>query len=235
MRKRLRLGKRYNPEFEKFFKEHCTLDEETGKITVRDAYAHLGFNIGWRGDLVSVTYANAVWFLKHGEWPKHKHHIDHINDDSLDNRPCNLQELTEAANQAKRRGRKVYRSYGSGKYGYGIGVHNDKRDGRFYVDRTLSRGHGKGDLKGIRYSLGGFDTLDEAEQAVAAHISVLEINGPDHIPVALTKKPKKTTVEYDKNTEEMRELRRQGMTFQQIADKFGVRLGVVYRRTRDVS
>jgi hypothetical protein len=171
MRKRLRLGKRYNPEFEKFFREHCSLDEETGKITVRDAYAHIGFNIGWSGDLISVTYANAVWFLKHGEWPKAGHHIDHINDDALDNRPCNLQEITEAENQAKRRGRKVYRSYGKGKYGHGFGVYNDKRDNRFYVSRNISRGLTGGKSKLI--SMGGFASLAEAEAFIGQQIALL--------------------------------------------------------------
>lgn len=169
---RLRLLKvRDNPEFMQFFKDHVSVDE-IGKLTVNDCYAYLGFNLSWNGKPVSVTYANAVWFLTHGSWPKAGHHIDHIDDDPLNNRPDNLQEITEAENHKKRRGRKVYRSYGKGKYGYGFGVHHDKRDGRFYVSRNISRGETGG--KPRRVTFGGFDTLAAAEAKVAAQIAGLE-------------------------------------------------------------
>lgn len=230
-RKRLTiLKKRDNPEFEKFFKEHASVDEN-GKITVNDCYAWLGFNMSWGGETISVTYANAVWFLAHGEWPKPGYHVDHKNDDSLDNSPVNLQEIK---NQAKRRGRKVYRNYGTGKYGYGLGCHHDKRDSRFYVDRNLSRGHGNGDLQGIRYSLGGYDTLEQAEKIIAKHIEEIKLNGLDYLPESVKKKPKKTSVHLDKNYEQMREMRREGKTLQQIADNFGVSMTSVYNRVKDI-
>lgn len=233
-RERLRIvKKRDNPEFEKFFKEHASVDKD-GKITVRDCYAYLGFNISWNGELISVTYANAVWFLTYGEWPKPGYHIDHINDDSLDNKPKNLQELTEIENHKKRRGRKVYRSYGTGKYGYGLGCYRDKRDNRYYVDRNLSRGHGNGDLKGIRYSLGGYDTLEEAEKTISVHIEEIKIKGLEHIPEQYVAKPKRTSVHLDENYNEMREMRREGKTLQRIADHFGVSITSVYNRTKDI-
>ncbi len=169
-RKRL-LKKRDYPEFMAFLQKHVSVDD-TGKLMIRDCYAHLGFNIGWNGTLVSVTYANLVFFLKKGRWPKPGHHIDHIDDDSLNNRPDNLQEITEAENQAKRRGRKVYRSYGGGKYGYGFNVHHDKRDDRFYVSRNISRGETGGKSK--RITFGGFDTRAAAEAKVTALIAGLE-------------------------------------------------------------
>lgn len=171
MRTRVKLKtKRSNPEFEKFFKEHASVDPRTGKIQVKDCYAYLGFNMNWGSDLMSMTYANAVWFLTYGNWPQPGYNIDHINDDPLDNRPDNLQEITTIENHKKRRGRKIYRSYGKGKYGHGLYVHADKRDGRFYVSRNISRGLGNGDLRSMKESLGGYDTLVEAESRVARYI-----------------------------------------------------------------
>lgn len=170
MHKSKSMIRRNDPEFMEFFKKHASVDKN-GNIKVKDCYANLGFNIGFKGCPVNVTYANAVWFLTHGRWPKPGHHIDHIDDDSLNNAPDNLQEITEAENQAKRRGRKVYRTYGSGKYGYGFAVYSDKRDGRFYVSRNISRGETGGKSKRIGY--GGFDSLEEAESVIAKQIKLL--------------------------------------------------------------
>lgn len=155
--------KRNDPEFMVFFKKHAKVDEN-GWIKVIDCYANLGFNIGFKGCPVNITYANAVWFLTHGRWPKPGHHIDHIDDDSMNNRPDNLQEITEEANHFKRRGRKVYRSYGKGKYGHGFGILCDKRDGNYYVSRNISRGLTGGKSK--REGHGSFKTLAEAETYV---------------------------------------------------------------------
>lgn len=165
------MVRRNDPEFMEFFKKHASVDE-TGHISVQDCYANLGFNIAFKNCPVNITYANAVWFLTYGEWPKPGYHIDHIDDDSMNNRPDNLQEITEAENQAKRRGRKVYRSYGTGKYGYGMTIHHDKRDGRYYVGRNISRGKTGG--KSRRLTFGGFDTLIAAKAKVAALIAGLE-------------------------------------------------------------
>ena len=236
MRKRIQLlSKRKNPEFERFLKENAILDEITGQIKMKDGYAYLGFNVNWGGTLYSMTYANAVWFLKWGKWPQPGHNIDHINDDPLDNRPENLQEITTIENHKKRRGRKVYRSYGRGKYGFGMGLTHDKRDKRFYVDRHLSRGHGIGDMKGIRYSLGGFNTCEEAEKAIAAHIEEIKINGLDYIPTNLNKKKlKKFSLAADANYDKMREMRKNGTPIHKIASTLGVKFGVVYNRVKDI-
>jgi hypothetical protein len=45
----------------------------------------------------------AAWALTHGRWPKDE--IDHVNNDGLDNRLCNLREASRSQNQgnAKRR------------------------------------------------------------------------------------------------------------------------------------
>ena len=234
-RERLILNKRRNdPEFEKFFMKHASLDEATGKITVKDCYAHLGFNMAWQGKIISVTYANAVWFLKKGRWPKPGHHIDHVNDDPLDNSPDNLQEITAAENQAKRRGRKIYRSYGRGKYGYGLYIHADKRDGRFYVTRTLSRGHGEGDLKGIKISLGGYDTREEAELVVKDHAQRVKDRGLAYIPDPVDQRDKKATIKLNEKLQEMRDLRKQGCSVRAVAEKVGLNSGAVYNRIRDI-
>lgn len=228
------LPRRYDPEFEKFFLDHATVDAE-GKITVKDWYAHLGFNVTWKGSLISVTYANAVWFLTHGKWPREGYHIDHIDDDPLNNRPDNLQEITAIENQRKRRGRKVYRSYGRGKYGHGLYIYADKRDGRFYVSRNISRGHGEGDLQGVKIALGGYDTLEEAESVVADNVRRIEESGrPDYIPDPVDKKDKRATTAMDVKLGEMRALRKQGLSIKAVADKFGFDSGAVYKRIRDI-
>jgi len=174
MRERVRLLHRKSvkndPEFGEFLKKHVSVNLD-GNLIVKDCYAYLGFNLSWKGKPVSITCANAVWFLTRGQWPKPGYHIDHVDDNSLNNRPDNLQEITEAENQAKRRGRKVYRSYGTGKYGYGFSIHHDKRDGRFYVSRNISRGLTGGKSKRLPY--GGYNTLKKAEACVSREITNL--------------------------------------------------------------
>jgi hypothetical protein len=120
--------------------------------------------------------------LKHGRWPAEDVIIDHKNDDPMDNQPDNLQELTHTENQKKRRGRVVYRSYGNGRYGPGMNIHRDKRDGRYYVTHQASRGHGSGDLKNVKIGLGGFATLAEAEARVASFLA--ERDFPDDRPTS---------------------------------------------------
>lgn len=164
------MTRRNDPEFMEFFKKHASVDE-TGHISVKDCYANIGLNIAFKNCPVNVTYANAVWFLTYGKWPKPGYHIDHIDDDSINNRPDNLQEITETENQFKRRGKRIYRSYGKGKYGYGFGVHSDKRDGKHYVSRNISRGLTGGKSK--RISHGSFKTLKEAEICIVEEIKKL--------------------------------------------------------------
>lgn len=235
MPKRVRvkmLPRRYDPEFMEFFKKHVYLED--GVLKTRDCYAHLGFNLHFKNSVWSVTYANAVWFLTRGEWPKPGYHIDHINDDSLDNHPDNLQELTPIENQSKKRGKRVYRSYGKGKYGYGMSITYDKRDGCYYIGRNISRGFGAGDLKGVKISLGREETLEAAKNRVNDYIEEIKLKGLGYVPQKPTQRPKKATLILDAKTVEMRRLREQGLTFQQIANKLGMRMGAVYKRTRDV-
>lgn len=177
--------KREDPEFMAAMKKHAELDAETGTIKFNDIYASVSINVCWKGGIVSVSYAHLVWLLTHGRWPKEGLIVDHINNDAMDNRPCNHQEITEKENQIKRRGRLVYRNYGSGRYGYGLHIYNDKRDDRYYITRTLSRGHGKGDLKGIKKGLGGFDTLKLAEEKIKIYIAQIKMHGLNYIPTLI--------------------------------------------------
>ena len=202
-----RVSKKREPEFMKMLAKHASLNEDTGEIKFNNLYGNLCVNIGWKGSIIVVPYSHIVWFLKYGRWPKEGFVLDHINDDPLDNRPVNLQEMTEEQNQKKRRGRTVYRNYGRGKYGFGINVTLDKRDGRYYVQRYLSRGHGVGDLKTIRKGYGGFNTQAEAEQKVKELISEIKIMGLDYLP---------------------------GYTNRKIEDKIELKIGAVYLRAKNV-
>jgi hypothetical protein len=231
----LSMPKRHDPEFEAFLRDQVTLDPVTGVAKVKDVYAYLGFNIMWDGGPVSMTYANLVWFLTYGRWPKEGYNIDHINDNPLDNRPSNLQEITVEANHAKRRGRKVYRSYGTGKYGYGLGIYNDKRDNRFYITRDMSRGHGAGDLKSVKLSLGGCNTMEDAEARIKELIIEIEANGLDYRPVSPPKNTRWDSMALKARTEEIRKLRTSGNTIQQIVDATGFSHTSVYNRVRDMN
>jgi hypothetical protein len=108
------MGKKDDPEFMALLAKHAKMDEATGNLRFEGMYASVHIDIGWNGTVVSVPHSHVVWFLKHGRWPKDGYNLDHISDDPMDNRIANLQEITHAENQKKRRGRIVSRSYGNG-------------------------------------------------------------------------------------------------------------------------
>jgi hypothetical protein len=227
-------AKKYDPEFMKRLREAAELDRETGNLRFKGMYASTYINFGFKGSIVSVPHAHVVWFLTHGRWPDPDKVIDHIDDDPMNNAPSNLREITQPENQAKRRGRIVYRSYGTGKYGHGINVHHDRRDDRYYVSRQLSRGHGEGDLKNVKKLLGGFDTQNEAESFVKDLILKIEIHGPDYMPPHDGPRQKRRSIELMRATNRIRKLRKQGMTLQQIADETGFSPATIYNKTRDM-
>jgi hypothetical protein len=229
-----RISRKRDPEFMQMLKEHISADVSVGKLIFTNLYASICVNIRWKNHVIPIPYSHLMWFVTKGEWPKDGYHLDHKNDDPTDNRPDNLQEVIEAENHKKRRGRLVYRSYGKGKYGYGMGVHQDKRDGRYYVDRHLSRGHGNGELKTPRISYGGYDTLPEAEAKVAECIAEIEKKGLAHVPDLVEKKPKKSTTAMNAELGRMRELRLAGKTIQEIADITGFTTIAVYNRVKDL-
>jgi hypothetical protein len=165
------MSKKNDIDFQQALLRHAKVDEATGELSFDDLYASLYVNICWKGGIISMPVSHVVWFLTHGRWPEDGKVLDHVNDDAMDNAPDNLAELTQEENQRKRRGRKVYRSYGRGKYGPGMNITRDKRDGRYYVRHQASRGHGVGDLKNVKINLGGFATLEEAKIRVTAFLA----------------------------------------------------------------
>jgi|SRR5882672_7829826 len=229
------MARKDDSDFIKLIKEHVTLDPDTGLLSFNNLYAQMSFTITFKGKKIVITYAHIVWLLSRGVWPIKGYHVDHINDNPQDNRPNNLQELTEDDSHKKRRGRLVYRTYGTGKYGYGMYIHHDKRDNRYYITRHLSRGHGEGDLKAIRQGLGGFDTLEQAEIKVTEYIEEIKVQGLAWMPPPPKDiQVKRRTIEIDAQTNELRRLRQEGKTIQQINEITGITSISIYNRVKDI-
>ena len=228
-------ARKHNPAFEKLLTECMILDAETGHIKLQGLYAALHVNIFFDGNTLQIPYSHLVWFLTHGCWPKDGYHVDHINNDPFDNRPVNLDESTNSDNQKKRRGRMVYRNYGqNSKYGYGIHLYHDKRDDRYYVRRYLSRGHGNGELKTINKGLGGFDTLEEAEDRITNFIEQIKEHGLDWMPesVGTNLSPRAKLVR--KMTPRIRRWRAEGQTIQEIARKTDFSEATIHKVVKDM-
>lgn len=221
-----------DPNLQDLLRAHIKVDAH-GNLKTDNLYVGLYVGFRWQDKQISIPYSHLVWFLTHGRWPNEGYRIDHINDNPVDNSPTNLQELTHEENQAKRRGRRIYRSYGSGKYGYGLHIYHDLRDNRYYLTRHMSRGHGGGDLKNIKKSLGGFDTHEEAEAKIKEYIREIESLGTDHIPSHEIKQ-KRTTIALDQQASLIRSLREQGHTLKEIAKATGFSEASIYNKTRDI-
>jgi HNH endonuclease len=226
------MGKKDDPDFMALLTKHGSLDEATGDVRFEGMYASVLISIGWNGTVVTVPQSHVVWFLTRGRWPAEGMQIDHIDDDPMNNAPSNLAEVTHAENQFKRRGRIVSRAYGSGKYGYGLNLTQDNRDGRYYVTRFLSRGH-HGVSKTVRKGIGGFDTKAEAESAIAKCIAGIKEHGDNYVPEA-SKNEKKASIALMVATKQMRMLRAHGLTYDKIASMLGFSTASVHMRTKDV-
>jgi len=136
---RLRDEFRHDPRTGELFRRVGTL--AIGK----KGYRQLRVNIG--GKCSSV--AHIVWFLEHGRWPNSM--LDHMNGDSLDNRPSNLREVTHSTNLANSKHRN--RLLPTGVYA---------KNGRFQARISVN--------KALR-TLGTFDTPKEAEDTfIAEHL-----------------------------------------------------------------
>lgn len=92
-----------------------------------------------------------VWYLHKGHWPTH--HIDHINQDRLDNRIENLRDVTRSVNL---RNQKKIRGFYHDGVGYRVTISVDNRTvylGRFR-SKTMAR---KVYLKAKQESENGLD------------------------------------------------------------------------------
>ena len=97
-------------------------------------------------DGVKVRRSHIVFCLTHGRWPSLQ--IDHINGNSLDDRPCNLREATVTQNAWNHRTRKKSSPWP-------MGVRRSK-SGRFVA--RIAVNHNK-------ITIGTFDTASDAEAA----------------------------------------------------------------------
>lgn len=112
----------------------------------KDGYRSL--SVTYNGRLLTVFLHKLFWFIIHGALPKVQ--IDHINQVRTDNRLVNLREVTSAENN---RNRKITSNNASGV----LGVQWDKQRRRWVGLVTVD---------GIRYRLGSYKDIDDAEIAV---------------------------------------------------------------------
>lgn len=103
-----------------YIKENFVLNNKTGEIfswgrrmivgtTSNGCKIHDGYSrIRTCGK--TLKYHHVVFFLSRGRWPELQ--VDHINGNKYDNRPENLEEVTNAENQ-KRRNAKLRASKGA--------------------------------------------------------------------------------------------------------------------------
>lgn len=95
-------------------KEYVRYDPETGIFTwVFSKNAHYPIVLGNRADTISKGYCRVgikrvryaahrlAWLYMTGEWPKNM--VDHINGNPLDNRFCNLRDVTASVNLQNQR------------------------------------------------------------------------------------------------------------------------------------
>lgn len=98
-------GKSLN-ELEEYVRTHFHYDSTTGKIT-RDDRKNSNGSIDKDGYLILKIKKNQfkahriAWFLYYGVMPTME--LDHINHDRLDNRICNLREVSRADNNRNER------------------------------------------------------------------------------------------------------------------------------------
>jgi hypothetical protein len=96
-----------------------------------------------------------AWFYVYGEWPKDQ--IDHINGDKLDNRICNLREVSNAVNSQNTRAPRATNKVGH----LGVSKHHGAYRARLALD-------------GKQICVGGFKSPE------AAHAAYVELKRKHH-------------------------------------------------------
>ena len=100
---------------------------------------------------VNYTASRLIWLYMTGDWPEH--HIDHINGNSIDNRWCNLRDITCQENLRNQKIRKNNRSGKAGVYWC-----NTKK-------RWIAKGSVVENGKNQAKHLGAFHSLEDAIKA----------------------------------------------------------------------
>ena len=132
-------------------------DPKTGSLTWKPKHLSgrkAGEEVGtiWAGryqvgiDRKHYRSARIIWFWMAGEWPEHS--IDHINGNPLDNRWCNLRDVTTSINNQNQR-----KPHKRGSTGY-LGV---TPSGKKFVAQIR--------YDGKRHYLGTYTTAKEASEA----------------------------------------------------------------------
>lgn len=143
--------------------ELFTVDLEEGRLYRKNAVGmcregkHAGYSnrMGYRIiciDRVDYFEHNLIWFLSTGKWPPKGFEIDHINCVRCDNRPLNLRLATRSQNNINSG---PTRKSQTGRRG----VYLNSRGTKYYAQVTKN---------GKCHSVGTFDTVEDADKAVAA-------------------------------------------------------------------
>ena len=207
------------------------LEYTDGGLKLKGMYASIHVDIAHKGSITSVPYSHLVWFANKGAWPKEGYHLDHIDDDPLNNHIDNLQELTHTENQEKRRNRTVSRSFGTGKYGYGLSIQHAKDEHFYYVMQHISRGHHKESGRTLKRMIGRFESIGDAEAQIPFFIEMIK-ERPGELLDSPAIIAKRVSIELMKNVQHMRALRSEGRTYEEIARLTGFSVSSVYEKTR---
>lgn len=154
---------------------------ETGNIWVETSeddrfYIAIKVTIRYRNETISLALSRLIFFLANKIWPAKNKHIDHIDDNPLNNSPSNLQEITVAENMFKKRGKGNSR-FGKNKYGHGISVYYLTKRNSWVAERSLGRRFGFDNPTKKHVAIA--KTLEELEEKIKLYIENLTTNSLD--------------------------------------------------------